>query len=71
MVKDSPVQSSAQSDPRLTWNHVVHYSQMYCKEKRDVQIKTQKSGEGNPQKLEINVHTAVASQLATDRIFIA
>lgn len=23
----------------LTWNHVVHYSQMYCKAKRDVQIK--------------------------------
>lgn len=28
---------SAQWATVLTWNHVVHYSQMYCKVKRDVQ----------------------------------
>lgn len=32
----------------LTWNHVVHYSQMYCKVKRDVQKNKNKTKKAKP-----------------------
>lgn len=42
---------SAQWATVLTWNHVVHYSQMYCKVKRDVQKNKNKTKQKKKQNL--------------------
>lgn len=39
---------SAQWATVWTWNHVVHYSQMYCNVKRDVQKKNKKNKKAKP-----------------------
>lgn len=39
---------SAQWATVLTWNHVVHYSQKYCKVKRDVQKNKNKKKKAKP-----------------------